>query len=280
MIAKIANTKKLTSAASANSSGPKSEAQRAPGHRRQGRDGAQIVERDLEIVERQDEADEDRRPAATGQIVGSVISQKQRQRPRAEHHRRVVHVPVVAHQLRQDDEEPERGALHRVGRHRGVEIAGQAEHPRVEGEDGNADQQVGHEQGRDEQEQHQRRAGASGSAARRSRRPWPAASTAPRCRVAEHQAVRQRLAIERAGEQIVVGREGEGRRERPDDVGRERGVDHVEDRRVEEDVDARQHGRHRRTCESADAARCAAHCVIAPVKPLRLRSDGAASGTG
>src|SRR6478672_2946643 len=110
---------------------PQPEAQRPPGDRGQGRYGAQVVEGDLQIVEGQDEADEigaekrgpDRRQSDLDEAAPGLG---------AEHHGGIVHVPVIADQLGEDDQEAEGGALYRIGGHGREQIARQAQDPGVE----------------------------------------------------------------------------------------------------------------------------------------------------
>ena len=65
-------------------------------------------------------------PKSEGQIVGSVTSKKQRSGLAPKTHGGVVHVPVVADQLGEDDQEGEGGALDRVGGDGRIDVAGEA----------------------------------------------------------------------------------------------------------------------------------------------------------
>ena len=103
-------------------------------------------------------------PSRLGQMVGSVTSQKQRAGRRAEHHGRIVHLPVVADELRQDDEEGEGRAFHRIGGDGREHIAGQPEHAGIEGERRDADQKLRHEQRREEDDDDQACAASRDSA--------------------------------------------------------------------------------------------------------------------
>ena len=124
-----------------------------------------------------------------------------------------------------------------------IDVAGQAEHARIEGERRDADQQLRDEERRQEDEQRQRApargiAQQADDAARGEQRREDAAAEA------DDQAVVRAIGVERAVEEIVIGLQREGRRERPDDVLGEGRVDHVEDRRVEEDIEQDEQRRH------------------------------------
>ena len=143
-------------------------------------------------------------PSRLGQMVGKVTSQKQRAGRRAEDHGGIVHLPVVAHELRQDDQEGEGHAFDRIGGDGREDVAGQAENARIEGERGNADEKLGHEERRQEDDDEQ------GAPLRGKRRMPMTPAVAMQCRKdaaaeADDQAVEQRVGIKRIAEQIGIG---------------------------------------------------------------------------
>ena len=154
-------------------------AERAPGHRRQGRHGAEVVEGDLEVVEAEDEADTRNAPSTAGQMLGSVTSQKVRSGPRAEHHRRLVEAPVVAGELGEHHQEREGQAIGGVGEDRRGDVAGQAQDVAVEHQRRDADQHLARRTAARRRSRSAARGGGRGSAGCRSR---PRSRTAPRAR--------------------------------------------------------------------------------------------------
>ena len=84
-------------------------------------------------------------------MFGSVTSQEGAQRASAEHHRRLVEAPVIAHQLGEDHQERERQAVGGVGGDRRRQIAGEPQDVAIERQRRDADQDLRDEQGRYEE---------------------------------------------------------------------------------------------------------------------------------